>query len=361
MNPDVKPAEPDLFARVRDLGPPELFDFLEKITGVFPDELKYRLRRALDNLPEEGDNLQRVLELVRAQWKDLQSDEWIKIAIVGPGRTGKNSLFRAITSRQDPPGTPIFSIVDTQGLDEFLGYDRQPAVPEELGNADVILLVLDGRYGISEATVEMHRKLSRLGKTLLVLLNKIDLVDDPGGAVRDARRLLKTNIFAVSVMQPETINRLLKGIVAANSRALYPLSQAFPEFRRTICNGIVSQASFGSGLVALVPIPVSDLLPMTAIQTAMLLKIARAFGFPINRSRARELLPMLAAGGLIREVSHRLRLQFPEQKKLIAVSVGGAWTYLLGHAAVLYFDRLARFVNQSETDVPHLSQVSSRG
>src|SRR5690606_39494931 len=55
-------------------------------------------------------------------------------------------------------------------------------------------------------------------------------------------------------------------------------------------------SSFGSALVALIPIPVSDLLPMTAIQTAMILKIARAFGFSINRSRARELLPMLAAG-----------------------------------------------------------------
>lgn len=361
MNPDAKPTEPDLFARVRDLGPPALFDFLERITGVLPDEFKYRLRRVIETLPQEGDNLQRVLELVRAQWKDLQSDEWIKIAIVGPGRTGKNSLYRAITSRQDQHGKPIFSIVDTQGLDEFLGYDRQPSIPEELRNADVILLVLDGRYGISEATVEMHRKLSQLGVTLLVILNKIDLVEDPGGTVREARRLLKTSIFAVSVMRPETVNRLLKGIVAANSRALYPLSQAFPEFRRAICNGIVSQASFGSALVSLVPIPVSDLLPITAIQTAMLLKIARAFGFSINQSRARELLPMLAAGGAIREASHRLRLRFPEQKKLIAVSVGGGWTYLLGHAAVLYFHRLARFVNQSEADVPYLSPVSTRG
>ena len=355
------PMEPDLFARVRDLGSPELFEFLEKIARVLPDELRYRLKHVIDTLPQEGDNLQRVLELVRAQWKDLQSDEWIRIAIVGPGRTGKNSLFRALTSRQDHPGRPIFSIVDTQGLDEFLGYDRQPAVPEELVSADVILLVLDGRYGISDATVEMHRKLSRLGKPLLVILNKIDLVDDPGETAREARRLLNTSIFTVSVMQPETINRLLKGIVAANSRALYPLSQTFPEFRKTICNGIVSQASFGSALVALIPIPVSDLLPMTAIQTAMILKIARAFGFSINRSRARELLPMLAAGGLIREASHRLRVRFPNQKKLIGVTVGGGWTYLLGHAAVLYFDRLARFVNHAETDIPYLSQVSTRG
>jgi GTP-binding protein Era len=133
----------------------------------------------------------------------------------------------------------------------------------------------------------------------------------------------------------------LKAIVTTYPKALFPLSRRFPRFRRTVCNGIVTQAAIGSGLVGAIPIPISDILPISAIQTAMLLKIARVYGFRIDRGRARELLPMLAAGGLIREGCHRLREQFPEQKRIVSVSVGGTWTFLVGKAAILYFERLS--------------------
>jgi cell division protein FtsI (penicillin-binding protein 3) len=43
--------------------------------------------------------------------------------------------------------------------------------------------------------------------------------------------------------------RELKAVVAANAKALYPLAQAFPGFRASMCEGIVSQAAFGAGLV----------------------------------------------------------------------------------------------------------------
>jgi GTP-binding protein Era len=108
----------------------------------------------------------------------------------------------------------------------------------------------------------------------------------------------------------------------------------------------VGQSALGAALVGAVPIPVSDVLPITALQIAMLLRIARVFGFTISRERAQELLPVLAAGILLREGGHRLRERFPRQKALIAVSVGGLWTYLVGRASVEYFDRLSQVLRQ---------------
>lgn len=337
----------DVFANVRDLGPDELFQFLSQMVALLPDETRYRLKSVLESLPPEGDNLQRVLELVRRQWTGLVSEEWVRVGIVGPARTGKTSLQRAIERKQAPGARPIFTVLDVQGLEEYLGYQR-PAVPEEIANIDIILLVLDARYGLSENTQTLYRKYAQLGKPVIVVLNKIDVVDYPAQTVRQARSVLKTSIFATSSLQPETINRLLKGIVSGEPRALYPLSQNFPEFRRVICNGTVTQSSFAAGLVGAIPLPVSDMLPMTAIQIAMLLKISRAFGFKINRSRARELIPVLAAGALIREGSHRLRKEFPEKAQLIAISVAGVWTYLLGWACVRYFERVSRFVHTGD-------------
>jgi uncharacterized protein (DUF697 family) len=89
---------------------------------------------------------------------------------------------------------------------------------------------------------------------------------------------------------------------------------------------------------------VSDAFAISGIQIAMILKIARVFGFRISRGRARELLPVLASGLLVREGAHRLRERFPDQKSLIAVFVGSAWTYLVGRAAIRYFEQISELI-----------------
>lgn len=338
-------------AKLKDLMPSDLREFLEQLISFLPDEFRYRLLQTMDALPSDGDNLQKVLELVRSQWNDLRSEERVRFAIVGPSRTGKSSLLREIERCQVDPEEKVFHIVDTQGLDEFLGYERDRQIPRELDEATVMILVLDARYSLNQATLEMYERLAALNKTLLVVLNKIDLVENPGAVVREAREYLGANAYATSVIRRPTINRLLKAIVSSNPKALYTLTRNFPEFRKTICNGIVAQSSIAAGLVGMIPIPVSDMLPITAVQTAMLLKISRAFGFPLDRERARELVPMLAAGFLIREGGHRLRRRFPDQAKLLAVSVGGSWTYLLGQAAIRYFERMAQFLERGATEV----------
>ncbi len=344
--------QPSTLENLRGLAPGEVLDFLEQLLAFFPSEFRYRLKRVVESLPREGDNMQRVLELVRSQWKDIRSQDWVKIAITGPAQTGKATLLRAIRRKQLEPADPIFSIVETHGLEEYLGYRSSEKTPDELDEADLILLVLDGRYGVSESTTEMVAGLQRLDKPILVVLNKMDLVESPSEALRNARKSLEVNVFPVSALASSSIDKLLDAIVATESRALYPLTQTFPEFRRGICGGVVTQAALASGLVGAIPIPVSDLLPLTAIQTGMLLKIARAFGFPLNRDRARELIPMLAAGTLVRQGAHRLRERFPRQARLIAISAAGAWTFLLGRAAILYFESFNSALHGGELAAP---------
>lgn len=338
----------DLFARLRGWAAPELIDFLNQMALLLPEELKYRLKQVMDSLPEEGDNMQKVLEVVRGQWKDIQYDQSIRIAVVGPARTGKSSLISAIRQEQEESDSSIFSLADSQGLEEYLGFGSRSRLPEEVGKADAIVLVLDGRYGLTDMTYQMYDRLRRLQRPVLVVLSKMDLVDRRGQTVRQAKRKLGTNVIPVSLAQPGSVEAVLKAIVAANPKALYPLCRNFPGFRRSICDGIVTQAAFASALVGAVPIPVSDMLPMSAIQTAMILKIARAFGYHLNRERARELLPALLAGVLVREGSHRLRGRFPGQRELIAVAVAGFWTYALGKAAIGYFEKLSASFEKAE-------------
>ena len=352
---ETRLAEQDVFANIRDWAPEDLLSFLDQVVLLLPEDVRFRLKRVIDSLSPEGDNMQKVLELVRSQWRGIQSEEWVQIAVAGPARTGKNSLINAIVRRQDPESESIFTIIDVQGLDEYLGYDTNRSLSDEFHFTKVILLVLDAQYEVSDSTISMHRRLSRLDQPVLVVLNKIDLVERPWKALREAGEQLRTTVFPFSSMQPETIDKLLKSIVDANPKTFAPLTWSFPEFRRTICNGVISQAAFAGAVVGAVPIPVSDLLPITAIQTGMLLKIARAFGYHLNRQRARELIPMLAAGLAVREGSHRLRARFPQYRSFIAVAVAGGWTFCLGQAAVQYFEKLSTLFNETET--PLLSSV----
>jgi len=336
-----------VFANLGDLGPKEFIDFLEQCAALLPEDLRFRLRSAIRGLPSQGDYLERTLELVRKHWEGLQSEEWVKIALVGPAQTGKSTLVHEIAGDARQSSRRIFSIVDTQGLEEFLGYQRSEKISSEISGADVVLLVLDARYRFTRDTVGMVENFSAFEKPFLVVLNKIDLVENRRQILRKAGEAFGVDVIPVCAFEPRSLDRLLKAIVAANSRALHPLSQSFPRFRHSICEGIVSQSALGAGVVGVIPLPVSDSFAISGIQIAMLLKIARVHGFPISRGRARELLPLLAAGLVVREGAHRLRKRFPQQKRLIAVSIGSAWTYLSGLAAIRYFEQLASFVKRT--------------
>jgi uncharacterized protein (DUF697 family)/GTP-binding protein EngB required for normal cell division len=335
-------SEVDVFANIRDSAPEELLGLLDQIVTLLPVGFRYRLKQVFDSLPPEGDNLQRVLELVRSQWKDIQSQEWVQVAVVGPGQTAKSSLVAALSGRQPDGSKPIFTLVDI--YDEYRGYKSDETLSEKLQDVDLILLILDGQYELSNSTKEMYERLHGLNKPVLVVLNKIDLVRTPRDAVRAARRRLGTSVFTTSALQPEAIDQLLKTILDTDPKALFSLTQSFPDFRRSICHGIVSQAALSGAIVGAIRIPIADFLPVTAIQTGMLLKIARTFGYQLNRERARELLPMLVAGVAAREGSHWLRSRYPEYRKLISISVAGICTFGLGHAAIQYFEGFSNFL-----------------
>ena len=328
-----------LFDTVRDLGPSELIDLLEQVALLLPGDTRYRLRRVLASAHGE-DGMQRALNVVLSQWEGLRAEESIRIAMIGPARTGKSSLVAALGEGSVDRIASLFSIIDLQGLEEYLGYGKDNRAVDEVASADVLVFVLDGSSGFTRDTLQLVHLYASLNKPFVLVLNKMDRVEKVRAAVAEARQQLQMSIIPVSVFWPGSVRRILKAIVSACPRALYPLAQNLPAFRRSICRSIVTQAVFGSGLIGALPIPVGDVIPISAVQIAMLLKIARAHGFRIDRGRAGEILPVLAAGLLVREGCHRLTQAYPEKSTLLSVSVGSLWTYTVGIAAISYFERL---------------------
>ena len=142
------------------------------------------------------------------------------VALVGRPNVGKSTLFnryagyrRALVA--DQPGLTrdriaerieiegrMIWLVDTAGLDPVRGEGLEAAVQAQarsaVEGADVILLVVDGKLGLVPEDEAIATTLRRSGKTIGLLVNKIDQPMHHRNRLNDFYRLGIENTFAVS-------------------------------------------------------------------------------------------------------------------------------------------------------------------
>ena len=158
------------------------------------------------------------------------------VAICGRPNVGKSTLFNRLTGTRrsivgDEPGITrdrIYGEVEWSGRDVRLvdtgGVvpDDEALIPSEifrqaqvaLGEADAIVMVVDGRTEIAAPDVELARLLLRGGKPLFLAVNKMDTVELLPGA-ENFRQLGFRNVVPVSAEHGTGIGDLLDEVWAA--------------------------------------------------------------------------------------------------------------------------------------------------
>ncbi len=359
------------------------------------DQTLERVRHAVerDLLAQEQQRMRRELE---------RGD--LVLVVLGAGSVGKTSLIRALLRQLvgtvgSAMGSTTASaryrlrlrgleraiwLVDTPGILESgeAGQERERLARQQAVKADLLLLVVDG--DLRQAELEVFQTLARLGKRLLLVLNKCDLRGEQEEArlltllrQRSLGQIAADDVIAASAspqsvprpggqpLQPAPeVDALLRRIASVlhrdgeeliadnlllQSKQLSEASRALLALQRQQdAEAIVERTMWiGAGVLAVTPLPGVDLLGTAAVNAQMVIEIARVYGVELSRQSAQELAlsvgKTLAGLGLVKGavslLSHGLSLSLPTLLVGRAVqAASGAWlTRVAGLSFITYF------------------------
>jgi GTP-binding protein Era len=284
-----------------------------------------------------------------------------QVAIVGPANVGKSTLYnQLIRARADRaavsavPGTTraaqqadagIFAVIDTPGADAAggLGEEEKARALTAARGADVLVVMFDAAHGIRNSEQALFRELMALERPSVVALNKIDLVRGERAAViaraASALGVSAEQMIPLSAKEGSGVERVILAVAKTEPEIVAALGAALPEYRGQLAREAVIRAASTAAVIAVTPLPIIDFIPLVAVQSAMVISLARIYAYRMTLARARELVATFGLGYLGRTLFYELSKFGGPPGWLVAAAVASGTTVAIGYGAAAWFER----------------------
>jgi small GTP-binding protein len=350
---------------------------IDDLLREFPPGVRERLRSAWERLPESGRaHLTRALQHLPGTlsgWRELMrlalsqvrvaTGDKRRVAIVGPANVGKSTLYNQLVRDEADlaevsavPGTTrvsrtadagLFAIVDTPGADAAgaVGEAEKDRALASAREADFLIVVFDAVQGVKRIEQELFRELANLDRPYVVVLNKVDLLSGDRERTRVVDVAAHTlglgadQIVACVAKSGKHVEQVLLAVAKAEPEIVAALGAALPTYRRGLSWSVTTKAGAAAAAIALAPLPILDVFPLLALQSSLVLGIARIYGERITFVRARELLATFGLGLLGRTLFIELSKLGGPPGWLLAAAIASSTTVVMGRAAALWFER----------------------
>jgi small GTP-binding protein len=297
-----------------------------------------------------------------------------KVAFAGFGNSGKSSLLNAIYGSEvarvsmrtdetvDPQVAERFGIdfTDTPGVGTSKFSLENVLDLGVLSGQHIIVHVLNGASAISKEDEKLQRVVRGASARSITVVNKIDLLDE------NERRefvesacaklgLREDEILLVSAKRgtgiAELVRRIADLLPTALQDAFIAQQRADLKLKEKRIRALIYSKAGVCAAVALVPIPVADILILTPIQMAMVATIGYFHGVEVTADRATELMGVMGAGVGLREAARQLVKLVPGYGLVVSASIAFAGTVALGEVANVWFVRRMKVDAQDLKDL----------
>jgi GTP-binding protein Era len=351
-------------------------------------------------------------EAVQGMLDKLQHGH-LHIAVFGRVSTGKSSLLNALIGEQKFSVSPLHGetrkpsmqewseidvggvfLIDTPGLDEAGGEDRESMAKEVARRSDLVIFVVDG--DITDSELQSLRTLLGQGRPVVVALNKTDLytsdelesllasvrvkteglvqtddvlavaaqpraqhvfeVDEAGVETTGERerepdiQQLRIRLWDIFENEGKTLAALNASLFAADLSD--QVGKRILSARREIGDKLVRTYCVAKGVaVAFNPVPVADLFAAAFIDVGMVMHLSKVYDLPISRREAGSLVSVIAAEAAalmgtvwaLHVVSSALKVGTAGLSTIVTAGAQGAIayysTYVVGQIAAEYLSK----------------------
>lgn len=318
-------------------------------------------------------------ELSRSQVADAL-DNRLVIAFVGAASAGKDSAIRAIFGvdfgEVDPiPGTTDrvravnldregrVVVVNAPGFGD-LRRDVDESTWELVQRIDVAVYVMNADGGATEDERKHYDAVRKLGRPVLLCINKIDLIREHQRADFVAATLAQMGVdpadsvstafdpLPVLSDEPMGVTDVADWIfkqVQDNGKGLLFAKQM--RNKALACEPIIRSAARKAALAGAIPVPGADITATTAIQVRLINDIAAIYSRKIDKDISLFIMGEALAGagkGFIRYATNALKAagwipggHFGEvAASALGASLASASTYGVGRAAIQYMENV---------------------